>query len=184
LAKGVNAKLMAVDQKYLEWQKRLSEDKMFRRFWKFWGIYSVLLVFGVGGCLLLLGRWREVLAAFAAFVLVRAIVSPLIYVFYKRQRPYQKLNFIPAHSILLSEPTTRHSSFPSDHAISLAAITTVLFWFFPILGIVLIVTTLLNGWARVILGYHYATDILAGWVLGSLGAILTIYWLTPLLFTR
>ena len=157
---------------------------MFRRFWKFWGIYSVLLIFGVGGYLLLLGRWREVLAAFAAFVLARAIISPLIYVFYKRQRPYQKLNFTPIHSWLLSEPTTRRSSFPSDHAISLAAITTALFWFFPILGTALMVIILLNGWARVVLGYHYITDILAGWVLGSLGAILVIYWLTPLLFTR
>jgi membrane-associated phospholipid phosphatase len=171
------------DRKYLNWQKRLSESKIFRWFWKFWGIYSVLLIFGVGGYLLLLDKWREILLALAAFVLVRAIVSPLIYVFYKRQRPYQKLNFIPAHSVLLSEPTTRRSSFPSDHAISLAAIAATLFWFFPILGTVLIVITLLNGWARIVLGYHYVADILAGWVLGSLGAILVIYWLAPLLFT-
>jgi undecaprenyl-diphosphatase len=168
---------------YLNQQKLLATGAWYRQFWKFWGIYSVLLIFAVGGYLLLLGKRREVLAAFAAFVLARVVVSPLIYVFYKRQRPYQKLNFIPIHSWLLSEPATRHSSFPSDHAISLAAITTALFCFFPILGIALMVITLLNGWARVVLGYHYITDILAGWVLGSLGAILVIYWLAPLLFT-
>jgi membrane-associated phospholipid phosphatase len=169
---------------YLNQQKRLVANGWYRWFWKFWGIYSVLLIFGVGGYLVLLGKWREVLAAFAAFVLVRAIISPLIYVFYKKQRPYQKLNFTPIHSWLLSETTTRRSSFPSDHAISLAAITAALFWFFPILGIVLIIITLLNGWARVVLGYHYVEDILAGWILGSFGAILVIYWLTSLLFTR
>ena len=169
---------------YLHQQKLLATSAWYRQFWKFWGIYSVLLIFAVGGYLLLLGKWREVLAAFAAFVLARVVVSPLIYIFYKRQRPYQKLNFTTIHSWLLSGPATRHNSFPSDHAASFASISTALFWYFPVLGVFLILLTLINGCGRIVLGYHYSFHVLAGWIVGVLSALAVVYWLAPVLFTH
>lgn len=166
---------MISDLQYLNWQKRIKESPAFRRFWAFWGIYSVLLLFIVGGYLLFIGEWKKVFLAFLAFVLARLILSPLIYLFYKKARPYQVLNFIPVHSWLLSEPTIKLNSFPSDHGVSWASITLVLCYFFPPFGIALILFTIINGMARVVLGYHHVDDIFAGWLVGILAGILTLY---------
>lgn len=176
---------MITDKTYLNWQKKLAENKIFRRFWVFWGLYSVLLIYAAGIYLLLGGKYKELFIAFVSFVLARVFINPLIYLFYKRQRPYQKLNFIPPHNPwLFSDITLRHNSFPSDHAASFAPITAVFFWFFPALGLALFVVMLLNGCARIIMGYHHIADILAGWVVGIISALVVIYWLSPLLFTH
>ncbi len=175
---------MISDQTYLNWQKKLTDSPAFRGFWKFWGIYSVILIFIIGAYLLFIGQWREVIITLAAFVLARLIISPLIYVFYKKERPYQILHFIPVRSVLFSEPTSKHNSFPSDHAISFAAITTALWWYFPVLGMILVIVTLLNGMARIVMGYHYISHLVAGWLVGIISALAVIYWLAPLLFTH
>ncbi len=174
---------MISNQQYLNWQKRIKESPAFRRFWAFWGIYSVLLLFIISGYLLFIGEWKKVLLAFLAFVLARLILSPFIYLFYKKARPYQVLNFIPVHSWLFSEPTIKPNSFPSDHAASWASISLVLGYFFPPFGITLILFMIINGMARVVLGYHDEKDILAGWLAGLVSAWAAVFWLLPLLFT-
>jgi membrane-associated phospholipid phosphatase len=176
--------MLISDLRYSNWQKRIAEKVFFRRFWVFWGIYSVALVFIVALYLVSLGQIKIVGLAFAAFVLARVIISPLIFLLYKKQRPYQKLNFTTFYSRLFSAQTIKLTSFPSDHAISFAAISAVFCWYFPYLGFILIPTTLLNGLARIILGYHYVIDVAAAWVLGILSAILVICYIAPLLFTR
>jgi undecaprenyl-diphosphatase len=172
------------DERYSNWQKQLTERIFFRRFWVFFGIYTVPVFFILGLYLLFVGQWKIVIAALAAFILARLIISPLIFLFYKRQRPYQKLKFTSYHSRLFSAATLRFTSFPSDHAISFASISGVCVYYHPHWGIVLIPLTLLNGIGRVVLGYHYVSDIIAGWLLGALSAFAIIYWLCPRLFTH
>ena len=167
---------------YLEQQKKMAGNGWYRRFWVFWGLYSVGIVLALCAYFVAKGQDKTIILAFAAFILARLVVSPIIYLFYKRIRPYQPLNFIPYHSWFFSPITKKHSSFPSDHAISLAAIAAVLAYFNPAVTIWLIILCVLNGWARVVLGYHYVWDIIAGWVLGILAAMCVIYWLAPLLF--
>ena len=170
------------DQSYLNWQKRLASRTWYRRFWVFCGIYSVALVVLLSLYLLAEGEIKVVMLAFLAFVLGRLIISPLIFLAYKKTRPYQKLNFTTFHSWFFSSVTKRNSSFPSDHAISLSAISTALIYYYPYLAIWLAVLCAVNGWARVVLGYHYILDVFVGWVLGILSAFVIIYWLGPLLF--
>lgn len=169
------------NQKFLEWQEKLKTSRPFLWLWSFLGIYSVLIIFFAAGLLVAKGYHKQVLAAFLAFVLARAIISPLIYLFYKKARPYQALNFTPIHSKLFSEPTTRSNSFPSDHAISFSAIAFVLAYFFPALGPGLFVLVFLNGLGRIILGYHYPSHVLAGWIFGIISAAGIIYFLYPIL---
>ncbi|MDR3642514.1 MAG: phosphatase PAP2 family protein [Candidatus Doudnabacteria bacterium] len=171
------------DQSYLNWQKELSSRKWYRRFWVFCGIYSVALIFLLGLYLLYLGETKVVILAFLAFVLGRGIISALIFFSHKKVRPYQKLNFNTFHSWFFSPKTKHYSSFPSDHAISMSAISTVFAVYHPYFIIPAIVICAINGWARIILGYHYILDIFAGWALGILSALAVVYWLSPMLFT-
>lgn len=64
------------------------------------------------------------------------------------------------------------SSFPSGHstfAAALALTVVVLCWHRPYrveLGAAALVFAVLSGYARVVLGVHYPTDVLAGWLVG------------------
>ncbi len=168
---------------YLNQQKQLAAQKWSRWFWQFWGIYSVFFVFAISLYFLLTLRQGIVILALCAFVIARLIISPLIYLVYKKERPYQKFKFVPIQSILFSKSTKRLNSFPSDHAVSFASITSVFFWYSPDLGYLMIFVTILNGLARIVLGYHYPWHVLAGWIIGILSALLAIHFMGPILFT-
>ncbi len=173
------------DQSYLNWQRQLSAKKIFRWFWEFWGLY-ILGFFYAGTVLFFFPRFR-ILAVLAliTFLFAKFAVNDLVYFFYKRQRPYQKLNFSPpASPFFLSRLHKKFNSMPSDHAASLMAIACVCLVFLPWLGVLGLMATILDGVARVILGYHYPSDILVGWLVGVLSALAVVHWLGPLLFTH
>ncbi len=170
-------------ERYLLWQTKLTTQKLYRYFWVTFGIYSVSAVFVIGAILLLSGQWKIAAVAFIAFAIARLVLSPLVYFLYKKPRPYQKFNFTVVSSWLLSPIQKRSNAFPSDHAASLAAISFVFYYYLPIVGLFMFGLTVLNGMARIILGYHDELDILAGWFLGVLAAIITIKLLVPVVFT-
>lgn len=64
-------------------------------------------------------------------------------------------------------------SFPSGHATVFAALATGIFIYNRKLGIVFAVAALLIGIARVIAGIHYPLDVLTGYAIGSVMAILS-----------
>ena len=73
---------------------------------------------------------------------------------------------------------------PSAHAASLVSISCVCLVFLPWLGALGLISAVFNGFARVILGYHYPSDILAGWLVGILSAFAVVYSVVPLAFTH
>lgn len=164
---------------YLEQQIKLHNSKLYQSVCVFFGIYSVIVLFIIGLYLIIKSQLFQVGLVLLIFALARGVVSPLIFLFIKRQRPYQKFHFKTYYSRLLSAYTDRPTSFPSDHAISLAAISFALWWFYPVLGWLLLLLVLLNGLARIVLGYHYITDVLAGWFLGLLFAWVILIWIVP-----
>jgi membrane-associated phospholipid phosphatase len=170
---------------YLNQQKLLAASKWYRRFWEFWGIYIVGF-FYAGIVLFFLPNFRNVaILSSVAFLFVLLVVRLVFYFFYKKCRPYQKLNFSPpASPFFLSSVHKKFNSMPSAHAASLTAISCVCLAFFPLLGVLGLIATIFNGVARVILGYHYPSDILVGWLVGLLSAFGVVYWLAPLLFTH
>lgn len=174
---------MISDQRYLNWQKRITESRHFKQFWTFCGIYSVAILLALSLYFLLTNSGTIVGLALLAFILGRLIISPAIFFFYKKPRPYQALKYTTVTSWFFSPSSTKSTSFPSDHAISFAAISAVYIYFFPHLGAVLILLMLLNGAGRVILGYHYIVDVLAGWFIGLVSAFIIVYYLAPL-FTK
>ena len=73
--------------------------------------------------------------------------------------------------------STDPHSFPSGHAVRSLMIAVIFMGFGPLwLGLLLLVWAPLVGLARVAMGLHYLSDVLAGWILGLLvgGVVLLV----------
>jgi membrane-associated phospholipid phosphatase len=120
------------------------------------------------------GGFQIDLLALAAFVLARFVFVTLINYFYKRRRPYQQFKFAPIHNWLFTYPEAGANSFPSRHTSSMVAISTVLIFYFPVIGLVCLTLAVLAGFARVAMGYHYPSDIAGGIIVGLLSAFIVL----------
>lgn len=80
-----------------------------------------------------------------------------------RPRPYEQPGFEP----LVRKETAGHS-FPSRHALSAAVLTMVWLYFYPAVGCVMAVITVLICAGRVLTGVHFVRDVLWGAALGFL----------------
>lgn len=111
------------------------------------------------------GKIMFIFSLIAGFV-ARLIIKPIIVLLLARQRPYECLS---QFSLLI--PVSANDSlesFPSGHAIFFFAISTVIYNFNKKLGIFFFIASFLMGIARIFIGVHFPTDILAGAILGIL----------------
>lgn len=174
--------------KYKNFQTRLASSKLFRYFWQFWSNYA-LVFFLIAAIVVARNplyrvQWKEVLfISGISFVIARGILVTLINLFYKKQRPYQEFNFTPITSKLFSWKTNIPNSFPSRHTTAYFSIAAVVALFFPWLGLGLIIASLLAGIGRVVLGYHWPTDIVAGALLGAVVGYFVVSFGHRLFFT-
>jgi undecaprenyl-diphosphatase len=86
-----------------------------------------------------------------------------------RPRPYQSLPRVEAGTAPLDA-----FSFPSGHTLHAVAFTLVALDYWPWLAPLLVPFTLLTAAARVVLGLHYPSDVLAGAAIGGLVACASI----------
>jgi len=74
-------------------------------------------------------------------------------------------------------------SFPSSHAANLAGQAIYWSYFYPQASPVLIVAALAVGYSRVYLGYHYPSDVAAGYLIGIFVALIVAWplrvWVLP-----
>lgn len=85
----------------------------------------------------------------------------------KRKRP---CHLYPEVKLLV--PVPNDSSFPSSHTTSSFACSTVLFIFFPTLGLLAYLFAFLTGLSRIYLFVHFFSDVICGMLLGiSIGVI-------------
>lgn len=162
------------------WQRKLETNKLFRYWWQFWSNYSFVFYF-IAGCILLFeyNLVAVIILGLASFVVARMIITVIINAVYKKQRPYQKFNFNVITSRFFSMRDVDFNSFPSRHSIAYASVAGSILVFNPTVGIALLIVTAMTGVARVILSYHWPSDILTGLILGSItGYLLTIYGLS------
>jgi undecaprenyl-diphosphatase len=161
---------MKFDQaRYENWQTILTGRRILRWFVIVFGLYTVLYFMLVGVWLLYQREYRVVIMSFVAFVIARFIITGVISFLYKKPRPYQLYKFKPVmFSRLLSWESKTPASFPSGHMAGMMAISVSLFLFNPIVGTVAFIITLLTGIARILMGYHYPSDILIGIAIGFL----------------
>lgn len=104
--------------------------------------------------------WKMIIRAFVAAVLARLIIVNFIHLIWQRSRP-----FIENNVNLLVEYSDK-ASFPSGHAAFYFAISTVVYFYNKKIGILFFLASFLISLARVFVGIHWPTDILAGIVIG------------------
>jgi undecaprenyl-diphosphatase len=119
-------------------------------------------------------RYREVIvatmiASFSAIILGRLIALGLPF----RLRPMHRtdISFVAPYGEILT--FRGWSSFPSDHAMLFATLSTGLWFISPVVGLVMhLYSATFIGLPRIYLGWHHPTDLLAGAALGILvGAV-------------
>lgn len=105
-----------------------------------------------------------VLLSAVAFFLVSALRRIV-----RAKRPYQ-------HTPNMEIRHGKDDSFPSRHAYSCFFITTVTFFFFPIVCIPLFILSALLCLFRVLSGAHYTIDVIAGALIGlAFGCMINLF---------
>lgn len=104
---------------------------------------------------------RVILAIAIPMVISDYVLKPVI----DRPRPFR---IMPAPPVIGSRP--HDPSFPSGHATSSFAAATALTAVEPQLGVVWWMLAAGIAYSRIYIGVHYPLDVLAGTVLGALGA--------------
>jgi len=135
--------------------------------------YFVIVSF----CLGLLAIWfgstsKEMQKAVIAAVISIGLASLLVVLsnhFYFRPRPFTEL----PTTLLFYKPGD--SSFPSNMATVLMAISIPIFWTNKKIGGLFIGVSIIASLARVYIGIHYPFDIMGGFILALAAAVAAIY---------
>jgi undecaprenyl-diphosphatase len=117
-------------------------------------------------------RKREAMMVFyslAAAAVSRLVITEIIRYFYHSPRPFMILNFTP----LIYDNA---SSFPSGHAAFFFALAAAVFLFHKKWGIAYFLGTLIISLCRIMAGIHWPTDILGGFLVGIISAVLIYYF--------
>lgn len=111
------------------------------------------------------GATSAVVAAAAALASGH-VVYPVIKQHYRRRRPFQFDKSVPS----LLAPLDDYS-FPSGHMMSCVAVVIPLCVAVPAMVPGAIALLLIIGWARLVAGHHYPSDLAGGGILGVAAAI-------------
>lgn len=132
------------------------------------GVFSakyLAYLLGLAALFLVLKRegWKNRMSAFfhvtLAALISRGILTELIRYFYDRPRPFVSLGFSPLAG-------GSGASLPSGHAALLFALGFAIFAVDRRWGYWFLSLSFVNGLARIFVGVHYPTDVLAGIIVG------------------
>jgi undecaprenyl-diphosphatase len=166
---------MVTPETYLRWQETMRRRPWLRRFWMFCGLYIVGLYILYGFYLATSEPGQRILILGAAAFGAAWLISTVFYQFYPTQRPSKMYGFVPYTSRLWSRDYEKLQSMPSRHAASASAPTMVLFLFNPQLGALAFVFVLFTAAGRVVLGYHFVSDVVVGILLGLVCGLAAYY---------
>lgn len=108
-------------------------------------------------------------------VFVATAISEFISKLYIRQRP-----FVSVKGVSLLTPHTADGGMPSHHTVFMIALAYSIFLLNRNTGLLLMTLTIVCGFARVVAGIHFPTDIIAGLIIGVAAASVTTRGLAPL----
>ena len=81
---------------------------------------------------------------------------------------------------LLAGGSSRGTAFPSSHVAVSVAQTILAFRHQPLVGVIVASCALLVGFGAVYGGFHYATDVVAGFAVGLFAALMAVAWFDQL----
>ena len=108
--------------------------------------------------------WKMILQALISAFFARFLIVEFIRWLWQRPRPFVENNI---NSLL----TNTSPAFPSGHAAFFFAISTIIYLYNKKIGILFFIGSLLICLARVFVGIHWPTDILAGAIIGILSGL-------------
>lgn len=118
-------------------------------------------------------RWKLATGSgFAAAALAYA-TNFVIHSIWDRPRPYE------SHSISHPWSSSTDASFPSDHASASFAIALAVIAFDVTAGAILLVAAFVIAMGRLFIGAHYPSDVLAGFAVGAVAAVVVVRLLAP-----
>lgn len=130
------------------------------------------ILYIVGIIFLILLIWKRnrlmVISTVVSVALSRLVIAEIIKNFLHQARPYIVLETV--NKLIVENKDFQ--SFPSGHAAIFFAIATAVYFFNKKLGIVFFIIAILVGVARMFVGVHWPSDILAGAVIGVISAII------------
>jgi undecaprenyl-diphosphatase len=122
------------------------------------------------------GDRRGALTAFVAALGALAVVQ-VIDRLWARPRPFiahpDTVHLLATHA---ADP-----SFPSDHVVAASAIAVVLVFFHQRWGVAALLFAAVLAYARVYIGVHYPGDVLGGFLVGTVVALVLVRLATPLM---
>lgn len=141
-------------------------------FYVFFAKYGIVLMFLCFIYLIWSKRINALICSFFA-VGIAAIIDVVIYIFWKRPRPY----IAHADDIINNYPEKFQvdvASFPSSHTyIAFAIAVSILLYGHKKLGIFLLIIAFAVALSRIGAGLHYPSDVIGGAMLGTASGILS-----------
>ncbi len=135
--------------------------------------FKWFLIIGILGCIVF-GKRHERLTMF--LLIIAIIFSDFLGNFFKyllaRTRPEYALD-----SVRMLVHTTNSFSLPSNHAVNMAAVATVLVMRYrkhKLIGFGAIIIAFLVSYSRIYVGVHFPFDVLFGWLIGISCAWITV----------
>ncbi|MFA6436826.1 MAG: phosphatase PAP2 family protein [Candidatus Paceibacterota bacterium] len=148
----------------------VGRSKKLDRFFIFWArdfvfYFTIFLgiLFLVPSLAKIFGLSRYSLIAIGLISTFSWVAAVLIKTLHFTERPY-----LNKKTKILLKKKKNDPAFPSGHAAPLFAAGTIIFYFSPIFGSVVLVMGLIVGICRIITGLHWPIDIVGGAVLGWL----------------
>lgn len=128
---------------------------------------TVYLFIGVSLVYLRYGHLAKYAAVPAAGAVIVTILRKLI----NRQRPYEALGFVP----FLKYKEGKGQSFPSRHTACAFLVAFACLYVFVPLGIGMFVLAVMIALSRLVSGMHYPSDVISGFFLSLIVAVLGFY---------
>lgn len=119
------------------------------------------------GLILVLALLHDDAGARCALHLAGATGGGLVVYFATKRRAGRHRPYVHLKELQLCARPLDEFSFPSGHTLHAVAFTIIVSAYFPALALLLVPFAVLTGVVRVVLGLHYPSDVLAGVVIGS-----------------